>query len=145
MTSNTVLARLAGLLYLTVAVTGGYAELGIRTDLIVTGDALVMLFVDLHRHGYLIAEIFFGLWLLPLGYLLYISDWFPKTLGVLSMIGCLGYLLDVGATFTSPTLESGIGPIGLVPTAVAEVSVVLWLLIRGAKTAPSLRPETSTL
>jgi hypothetical protein len=224
MISKPTLARLAGLLYLIVAGTGGYSELGVRADLIVAGDpagtagtiaasaglfrlafvldlinitcfclvalvlyalfasvnqkvavamvvfnaiatavmsvnmlnhfaalavatgadgttalgndsanALVLLFVDLHRHGYLIAEIFFGLWLLPLGYLLCTSGYFPRTLGVLSMIGCVGYLLDVGAAFTSPTLESGIGPVVLVPTAVAEVSVVLWLLIRGAR------------
>jgi hypothetical protein len=104
-----------------------------------------MLFVDLHQHGYLIGEIFFGLWLLPLGYLIYTSGLFPKTLGVLAMIGCLGYLLDVGAAFSSPTLESGAGPIVLVPTAVAEISLVLWLLVKGATTpSESLRTEMST-
>jgi hypothetical protein len=53
-------------------------------------DALVLLQFELHRHGYLTAQIFFGLWLLPLGYLVYKSGMFPRALGVLLMAGCFG-------------------------------------------------------
>jgi Domain of unknown function (DUF4386) len=40
-------------------------------------DALAMMFLDLHGHGYTIAQVFFGLWLLPLGYLIRQSGMSP--------------------------------------------------------------------
>ncbi|MCD4844290.1 MAG: DUF4386 domain-containing protein [Methanosarcinales archaeon] len=57
-------------------------------------NALVMLFLNLHKYGYFIAQIFFGLWLLPLGYLIFKSGYFPKILGILVMIACFGHLLE---------------------------------------------------
>jgi Domain of unknown function (DUF4386) len=47
--------------------------------------AQVKLFLDLHRLGNLIAGIFFGLWLFPLGLLVFRSRFFPRILGVLLM------------------------------------------------------------
>lgn len=41
-------------------------------------NLLVMLVLDIHNYGFLIAQIFFGLWLVPLGYLVYRSGMFPK-------------------------------------------------------------------
>src|SRR5215471_11907574 len=55
--------------------------------------SLVLLFLEMHRQGYLIAQIFFGGYLLPLGYLVYRSGMFPKALGVVLMVGCGGYLM----------------------------------------------------
>ncbi len=52
--------------------------------------ALAGLFAEMHDTGYLIAQIFFGLWLLPLGYLVVRSGWFPKAIGVLLIVGCSG-------------------------------------------------------
>ena len=51
-------------------------------------DALVLLFMNLQKQNYYAGQIFFGLWLLPLGFLVYRSGWFPKWLGVLLAIGC---------------------------------------------------------
>ena len=50
-------------------------------------NATVLLLLDTQHYGYLIAQIFFGLWLVPLGYLAYKSGWFPKALGVLLVVG----------------------------------------------------------
>ncbi|MDP4511999.1 DUF4386 domain-containing protein [Nonomuraea turcica] len=96
-------------------------------------DALVQLLFELHRHGYLTAQIFFGLWLLPLGYLVYKSGMFPRVLGVLLMIGCFCYLVDLFAQFLAPDLAAALAPFVLTPPAVAEISMLLWLLIKGAK------------
>jgi hypothetical protein len=57
--------------------------------------ALAALLLDMHGHGYLVAQIFFGLWLLPLGYLVYSSGYFPRPLGIMLMIGSAGYIADV--------------------------------------------------
>jgi hypothetical protein len=50
-------------------------------------NATVLLLLDTQHYGYLIAQIFFGLWLVPLGYLAYKSGWFPKALGGLLVVG----------------------------------------------------------
>jgi len=98
-----------------------------------TADAVVRLFLDLHAHGYLIAQIFFGLWLLPLGYLVYRSGYFPRLLGVLLMLGCVGYLADLLVIYASPGFESSLSTLLVMPAAVAEFAFLLWLLVKGAK------------
>jgi Domain of unknown function (DUF4386) len=60
-----------------VATDGSYAAaLGAAGS-----SALLLLLLDIHHYGFLIAQIFFGLWLVPLGYLAYKSAMFPKALG----------------------------------------------------------------
>lgn len=94
---------------------------------------LAHLFLDMHSNGYAVAQIFFGLWLLPLGYLVYMSGFFPRVLGVLLMAGSASYLGELVAGFLFPgTAESALLLIAI-PAAMAEVSFLLWLLIKGAK------------
>jgi hypothetical protein len=54
---------------------------------------LVLLLLDMHHYGFLIAQIFFGLWLVPLGYLAYTSGMFPKALGVVLIMAGVSYLV----------------------------------------------------
>jgi len=103
-------------------------------------DALAGLYADMHAAGYLIAEIFFGLWLLPLGYLVYRSGYFPKLLGVLLMIGCFGYLADFFAHFLAPSVAESIELFVVAPAAVGELSFLAWLLIKAVAV-----PERNTL
>ena len=79
--------------------------------------------------GYLIAGIFFGLWLLSLGYLLYRSGYFPRVLGIMLMVGCFGYLTDAFVASLYPS----VGLIFRLMAGIAEISFLLWLLIMGAK------------
>src|SRR5690606_22950135 len=44
---------------------------------------MVSLFLDLHHYGLQIAGIVFGLWLLPMGYLVFKSSFVPKLIGIL--------------------------------------------------------------
>jgi hypothetical protein len=72
-----------------------------------------------------IATIFWGLWLLPLGYLVFRSGLFPKILGVLLMASCFMYLIDSFSSLLGYRVN--IGMFG----AVGEVLFILWLLIKG--------------
>jgi hypothetical protein len=56
-------------------------------------DALAMLFLNLHSHGCDVVEIFWGLWLLPLGLLVYRSRFLPRFLGVCLAIGGFAYVI----------------------------------------------------
>ena len=96
-------------------------------------DALAGLFADMHAAGYLIAQMFFGLWLLPLGFLVYRSGYFPKVLGVLLAIGCFGYLADLFTHFLVPDIAESIAPFVVAPAAVGELSLVVWLLVKGVR------------
>ncbi|MEU7898169.1 DUF4386 domain-containing protein [Nonomuraea sp. NPDC049152] len=98
-------------------------------------DVLVLLLLDLQHGGYLIAQIFFGLWLFPLGMLAYRSGMFPKPLGAVLMLGTISYLLDVALQFLAPNLADTISAPVLVPVVIiAEVSMLGYLLIKGVKT-----------
>ncbi len=92
----------------------------------------VMLLLTMFNHGNLVAHIFWGLWLYPLGYLVYKSGFLPKFLGVFLMVGCFGYLIDFGGYFFFPdygdTLFSTI--VGI-PSVIGEFGICLWLLIVG--------------
>ena len=103
-------------------------------------DALVLLMLDLHHNGYLMAQVFFGLWLLPMGYLVYRSGMIPRLIGVLLIVGCFGYLVDTFARFTAPDLGAALSPFVVTPPAVAEVSMLLWLLVKGVKAPQRDRP-----
>ena len=90
-------------------------------------QALVPVFLDLHEYGMSIAGIFWGLWLFPMGYLVFKSNYIPKIIGVLLIIGGMGYLVDFVTFFVFPTF-------GVVLSEYAflgEVLMVFWLLIKG--------------
>lgn len=108
----------------------------------VDSDELAQLFLDMHSNGYAIAQIFFGLWLLPLGYLVYESRFFPKLLGALLMIGSAGYLGELVVGFLFPEMGESALLLMAIPAAIAEVSFLLWLLIKGARVTsqPHLAP-----
>jgi hypothetical protein len=89
--------------------------------------ALVPLFLNLHTLGLNIADIFWGLWLFPMGYLVFKSGFIPRILGILLMIGCFGYLIQSFAAILLPNLDVGI----ILVTALGEFLFALWLLIRG--------------
>lgn len=97
-------------------------------------NALVMLLLDMQHYGLLVAQIFFGLWLAPLGYLAYKSGLFPKTLGVLLVMGAACYLVDMLAAFLVPDLSEKISAFIVIPSAVAEFWMLGYLLVIGVKT-----------
>jgi hypothetical protein len=88
-------------------------------------QALALLFLRLHDRGGTIASIFWGLWLFPMGYLVFKSGFFPRILGILLMIACFGYVINSFAIFLGYTVN-----VGLI-AALGEVLFILWLLIKG--------------
>jgi Domain of unknown function (DUF4386) len=89
-------------------------------------QAQAMLFLDMRENGILFALVFWGLWLLPLGLLVFRSGFLPKLLGVLLVISGAGYVIDSGTQLLSP----GLATISQF-TFVGEILLTLWLLIRG--------------
>jgi Domain of unknown function (DUF4386) len=100
-------------------------------------DALAMLFLNLHNQGFVVAEIFWGLWLFPLGLLVYRSGFLPRILGILLMMNCVTYVVN---SFTSLLLPQYADIVSqwMKPFGFGELIFMLWLLIMGTK--PSLLP-----
>jgi hypothetical protein len=103
-------------------------------------DALAMLFLRMHGQEILAAEIFWGLWLFPLGMLTYRSRFLPRFLGVWLIINGLGYLAISFTGLLLPDSSNWVETFTF-PALVGELAFLLWLLIRGAKeqivTAPA--------
>lgn len=95
-------------------------------------NALNLLFLNLHKSGFTIAQIFYGTWLFPLGYLVYKSGFLPKWLGILLMADCIGCLIWFFQFFLLPGYDIITYP-GLAIGFIAEFSLSLWLIIKGMK------------
>jgi hypothetical protein len=96
-------------------------------------SALVMILLDIQHYGTLAAQVFFGLWLAPLGYLAYRSGLFPKALGVVLVLATISYLADSLTAFLLPNLELQIKPLLIVAPLVGEIWMVVYLLAKGVK------------
>jgi len=93
-------------------------------------DAQVMFLLNSHTSGVFIAQIFWGLWLFPLGYLVFRSRFLPKALGVLLAFGGIVYILGSLLFFQFPKIVSSFEAMYIVP-AVAEIAFPVWLVVRG--------------
>jgi hypothetical protein len=98
-------------------------------------EGLAMLFLDLHRYGYIIGWIF-GPWLFFFGVLVFKSGFLPRILGVLLIAACFGYLADSLTPLLLPSYADVVGRFASVPLTLGEPAIILWLLIRGAKDQP---------
>ncbi len=95
-------------------------------------EALAMLFLRLYSHGILVVEVFWGLWLLPFGLLVWRSGFLPKILGLLLGIAGLGYALgSLGALVLPAYRDQFAGVMGI--TALGEMPIIVWLAFWGAK------------
>lgn len=104
-------------------------------------DALAMFFLRLYGHGQFIAEMFWGLWLFPLGLLVYWSGFIPRFIGVWLMINCLGWMvLSFIALFFQEYYNALLGYSQ--PVLFGEMALMLWLLIKGAR-VPQLAGQTA--
>jgi len=95
-------------------------------------QAQAMLFINLYKNGYIVAQIPYGVWLFPLGYLVFKSRFIPKILGILLIADFFGLLIFVIQRFLLPGYEVISYPCTAV-SFIAEISLTFWLLIKGVK------------
>jgi hypothetical protein len=100
-------------------------------------DALAMLFLRLHDQEILAAEVFWGLWLFPLGILAYKSRFLPRFLGIWLIVNGLAYLVNSLTGLLLPRYQKAVETFTF-PLLLGEVAFLLWLLIMGAKDRTAL-------
>jgi hypothetical protein len=95
-------------------------------------QALAMVFLYTYKNGFMIAQIFYGAWLFPLGYLVFKSGFLPKSLGIVLMIHCVTWLMTTFQFFLLPGFNA-ITYVSYPLGFIAEFGLTLWLLIVGVK------------
>jgi hypothetical protein len=85
----------------------------------------------LHAIGLIVALVFFAFYDLLIGYLVFRPGFLPRILGVLMAVAGLCYLASSLASFLSPRFAAHLLPYILIPSAVGELALSLWLLVMG--------------
>jgi hypothetical protein len=107
-------------------------------------DALAYLFLRLHAYGIIVASIFWGLWLFPFGTLVIRSAFIPRVLGVLLIIAGVAYLASAFTALVLPKYGHAVSQVAL-PLEGAELPIVFWLLIWGARRRAAYAPAAQSL
>ena len=94
-------------------------------------QVLSYLAIKAHGYGFGIGLIFFGFACLVRGWLIFGSGYFPKPLGVLMFVAGLSYLANSFALLLAPSIAASIFPGVLIPALVGELSLCLWLIVKG--------------
>jgi uncharacterized protein DUF4386 len=93
-------------------------------------QALALMFLKLRVQASNIAFVFFGLYCLLIGWLIFRSTFLPRVLGVLMAIAGLCWLISSFASFLSPPLARHLFPY-IMAGALGEVALTVWLLVAG--------------
>jgi len=102
-------------------------------------ESLSTLFLDAHSYGYMIAGAFFGIHCLLLGILIYKSDIFPNIFGGFMIGAAAGYLIETFGNFSLPGYEESTALIVGVSAALGEVSLTLYMIIKGTHNSYKLK------
>ncbi|MBA3811418.1 MAG: DUF4386 domain-containing protein [Caulobacteraceae bacterium] len=142
------LSRLAALFSLVGIAVLALATLGLLAPLTWLGGApslaafdpdqrraLAYVALEAHGEGYVVSLVFFGVYCLLIGYLVFKSTFLPRLLGILMAIAGLCYLVNSFATILSPALAKALTDYILLPGLVGEGSLSLWLMLVGLDAA----------
>jgi hypothetical protein len=99
-------------------------------------EGLAYLSINVYKTGWVTAQLFFGTWLFPLGYLVYKSGILPRFLGVLLVLDGIAVLVWFLQALLLPDYPAIHYP-GLALSFVAELGLALWLLVKGVKVVDS--------
>lgn len=127
-----------------VAITGSAALLATAID--VAGGALdspdssaatVQLLYLVSGHLWTVAGLFFGLWLIPMGWLARRSGWMPPALGWVLMIGGVGYVVGAFISYAAPSAD-GVADAMTIPASIGEFWILGYLIIVGVRRTATL-------
>jgi hypothetical protein len=100
-----------------------------------------VLYISVYKLGFVTAQLFFGAWLFPLGYLVYRSGFLPRILGGLLLLDGVAVFIWFLQALLLPDYPQLRYP-GLVVSFAAEVGLALWLLVKAV--APVDPPGTES-
>ncbi len=95
-------------------------------------EAMALLFLRLHNHGVAVNEVFWGLWLVPFGLLVYKSRFLPRVLGVWLLLNACVYVTHSVTAVMWPQYAARLWNT-LTPLTLGELAIMLWLIVMGAR------------
>lgn len=126
----------ASLLSLVSAMLQAGAEGPMQASSAAQLEELAYLSINVYKVGFVTAQLFFGTWLFPLGYLVYKSQFLPRFLGVLLLLDGIAVLIWFLQALLLPDYPAIRYP-GLAVSFIAEVGLAFWLLVQGIKVVDS--------
>ena len=126
----------ASMLFLVPAMLQGDGASSMQAYSAAQLEGLALLSINVYRTGFITAQLFFGTWLFPLGYLVYKSRFLPRFLGILLVLDGIAVLIWFLQALLLPDYPAIRTP-GLVVSVVAEVGLALWLLVKGVRVVDS--------
>jgi len=99
---------------------------------------LAMLFLKINEYGMMALELFWGLWLIPLAQLVYKSGFIPRIIAILLLINGIAYMFDSFMFMLLPNVHAFTNQYLLIFIIPGEISMMLWLLIKGVKDNTSI-------
>lgn len=126
--------RITSLLMLVLAITSVPITMYNETNKLIALDLVdkpneLMEILDIYHHGMNISNIFWGLWLFPLGWLVYKSEFFPKLIGISLFFGGLGYIISSFLNILFPDFNR-LNTILEILT-LGELIFIAWFVIKG--------------
>lgn len=99
--------------------------------------AMAMAFLELREYGIVVVSAYWGLWLFPFGLLVMKSGFFPRILGIVLIIAGFADVVGSFIALLAPDFAEDLSWFLLVPEVAGELSMMLWLLVKGAKVKPA--------
>lgn len=93
---------------------------------------------------YDVYTVFFGFDLVTIGYLVYVSNFLPRTIGVLLIVDGVSYIAYSFAAILAPSFASHLVPWSQVPILAGEGSFTVWLLVVGVRITRDTRAREPT-
>lgn len=106
---------------------------GATVQVSATAEAAFAQCIQQYRTGLRLASLFWGLWLLPFGWLVLRSARLPRVLGMLLLLGGVGYVVQVFGSLVPGIADSLLSNYATLPAALGEIGSALWLLTVGAR------------
>ena len=95
---------------------------------------LSLLSLNIQSQGYAIGLVFFGFYCIIIGFVIYKTNAIPRIIGVLYAIAGVCYLINSFTMFLSKGFANPMFVYLAIPIFIGELSVCLWLLIKGIDT-----------
>lgn len=89
-----------------------------------------------------VGAVFFGLWLVPMGWFAVSTGRMPRVLGWILVVGGVGYVVNAVLSAALPGTADVAADLIVIPATVGELWMVGYLLVRGIRPAPL--PETGS-
>jgi Domain of unknown function (DUF4386) len=123
---------------LLVAAAFSATALDVALDRNATSAHDALLLYRLQGSAWEVGGLFFGLWLIPMGWLVLRSTFMPRLLGGLLVAGGLGYLLSTFVNYLLPDAK-GVADALLAPSTIGELWMIGHLLVKGVSNGKTRR------